>query len=252
MARLLRRQRGFTLFEMVIALVVLGVIGLGIGAYLQLGVEGYVQTVSRDQHQLIARFALEKMSREIRHAAPNSLATRQSGQCLTFYPVRLSGFYLYEPSQQSLAVTPVLGSEADWLAIDGDSWAAVGLGSASQYDAKRDRVLGVAKTREPEVLNVQLAVPLQSRSPGKRFYTYRDKVSYCFESATHSLYRLVGDNAQPSTDTLIAQDVESVAFTASGAGMNSNGMAHIKMVLSDPQSRERYSYQHTVQVMNVL
>ncbi|MGF1680625.1 PilW family protein [Photobacterium minamisatsumaniensis] len=246
-----RMQQGFTLMEMVIALVILAIISLAIGSYLQLGAQGYIGTVNRDRAQSIARFALEKMTREIRHAAPNSVEVNSPGRCLSFYPVKLSGFYLAEPINTALDFSPTVGSVDEWTTIQSNAWMAVGLPSAKQYDEKRNTIRTVEQSSDDGVLTATLALPLTSSSPANRLYSYSEKVSYCFDSTTNELHRLV-DNMLPSKNTLIAQDVQAVSFASEGVGMNSNGMVHIGLVIQREQTGELSNYEHSVQVINVL
>ena len=66
------KTRGFTLMEMIVTIVIGSFIMLGIAGYVQLGMKGYADTIDRQRMQTQAQFVLEKMSREIRHAVPNS------------------------------------------------------------------------------------------------------------------------------------------------------------------------------------
>ena len=88
------KNRGFTLIEMVITIVVGSFIMLGIAGYLQLGAKGYADTIDRQRLQTQAQFVIEKVSREIRHAVPNSFFIDESEKnCLMFMPIEHSGFY---------------------------------------------------------------------------------------------------------------------------------------------------------------
>jgi len=244
----MRRQKGFTLIEMVMALVILGIISLAIGSYLQLGAQGYVDTVNRDRAQGIARFALEKMTREIRHAAPNSVSTSNSGNCLSFYPVRYSGFYQGNPDTSTITVVPAVGTASEWKAIDAkaDLALAVGLPSPAEYDAKRNPISSVVDGAEQGELTVNAGSVLLYSSPAQRAYIYGDKVEYCLAG---SLLTRQGNR--------IAEDVKSVEFVAEGAGLQNNGMVHISLAIekdstNEANSGEAFHYNHTVQVINVL
>ncbi|MCG7584289.1 PilW family protein [Photobacterium sp. OFAV2-7] len=239
----MRWQRGFTLVEMVMALVILGIISLAIGSYLQLGTQGYVDTVNRDRAQSIARFALEKITREVRHAAPNSISTSNYGACLSFYPVRYSGFYQGDPDSAAMSLVPAIGSATEWKAINtqADLALAIGLPSATEYEAKRNTINSVADGTEQGELTVNLAASPLYSSPAKRAYVYGDKVEYCL---TGSLLTRQGNR--------IAEDVKSVEFVAEGAGLQNNGMVHISLVIEKANTDDTFSYNHTVQVINVL
>ncbi|NMT50501.1 PilW family protein, partial [Vibrio parahaemolyticus] len=78
----------------VITIVVGSFIMLGIAGYLQLGAKGYADTIDRQKLQTQAQFVIEKMSREIRHAVPNSFFINEKEKnCLMFMPIEHSGFY---------------------------------------------------------------------------------------------------------------------------------------------------------------
>ncbi|RWX53849.1 PilW family protein [Photobacterium chitinilyticum] len=246
------RQKGFTLIEMVMALVILGIISLAIGSYLQLGAQGYVDTVNRDRAQAVARFALEKITREIRHAAPNSVSTSNEGACLSFYPVRYSGFYQGSPETNMISVIPAVGSVNDWKAIDtkADLVLAVGLPSPAEYDAKRNPIRSVTEGAEQGELTVNAGAALLYSSPAQRAYIYGDKVEYCLAG---SLLTRQGNR--------IAEDVKTVEFVAEGAGLQNNGMVHISLTIEkgytggdavEGSTGEAFNYNHTVQVINVL
>ncbi|MGL5409769.1 MAG: PilW family protein, partial [Shewanella sp.] len=85
--------RGFTLIEMILTIIIGSILVLGIAGFVELGSRGYADTVARQRIQTQAKFVLEKITRELRHAVPNSFASTQKQQCLSFYPIVYSGFY---------------------------------------------------------------------------------------------------------------------------------------------------------------
>ncbi len=91
------KDRGFTLMEMIVTIVVGSFIMLGIAGYVQLGMKGYADTIDRQRIQTQAQFVLEKMTREIRHAVPNSFhVPKGTTNCLEFMPIEYSGFYTFK------------------------------------------------------------------------------------------------------------------------------------------------------------
>ncbi|PSW09606.1 type IV prepilin, MshO [Photobacterium rosenbergii] len=237
---------GFTLMEMVISLVILGIIALAIGSYLQLGAEGYVSTVSRDRVQSQARFTLEKMTREIRHAAPNSLAT--TGSCISFYPIHLAGFTLGDARTTNVELVPTIGDELDWQAITSNNKLAlaVGLGNSAEYAAKPFKINRV--TAGPDGNNtvlVNVSAPLENRSPANRAYAYGQPVSFCLEA--NVLRRNSGNSS-----AVIAEQVLSFDVAVNGKGLENNSMVHLGLIFQDSRTGENFSYEHTVQVINVL
>lgn len=75
--------RGFTLIEMIVTIVIGSIIMLGIAVYLRLGVQGYSDSIVRQRLQTQAQFVTEKMSREIRHAVPNSFFIADDGKTVS-------------------------------------------------------------------------------------------------------------------------------------------------------------------------
>ena len=107
-------SQGFTLIEIIISLMVLGVISLGIGSYLQLGAQGYIQNRDREQLQSQARFAAERISRELRHAVPNSLTVSSDKKCITFTPIEYAGFYTSQTLEEIDTLEGVMSSSVEW------------------------------------------------------------------------------------------------------------------------------------------
>ncbi len=88
-------ERGFTLIEMILTIIVGGIIVLGIAGFVEIGMKGYSETIERQRLQTQAKFVLEKMSREIRHSVPNIVsnsAVSSADSCVSFYPIDYSAF----------------------------------------------------------------------------------------------------------------------------------------------------------------
>ncbi|NOZ12490.1 MAG: type II secretion system protein [Acidobacteria bacterium] len=66
-------EKGFTLIELVISIVLVGIIAGVLVPIIFYGTEGYRQQVARKELVNRARLALERMSRELREAVPNSV-----------------------------------------------------------------------------------------------------------------------------------------------------------------------------------
>lgn len=119
MNSLLFKQKGFTLIELVTVIVILGVLAVGISSFLQFGTRIFSETSARDELISSARFSVERINREVRHALPNSVEAYDNGNslnCISFTPIVLSTIYTDipvepEPASKDIFVIPF--EEAD-------------------------------------------------------------------------------------------------------------------------------------------
>ncbi|NAX49370.1 prepilin-type N-terminal cleavage/methylation domain-containing protein [Photobacterium halotolerans] len=249
----MRPSKGFTLIEMIMALVILAFISLGIGAYLQLGARGYSDTIDRERLQSEARFVIERLTREIRHAAPNSVSF--SSGCLSFYPVLLTAAYLNEPDPTAPVLEVLVPPDSQQISLWNSGIngyrAAVGFVSASDYQADEDASIVVgaltkAPTTADPTASLQLSRWLGDRSPGQRLYLFSDQVAFC--QVGNTLVRRVNNG----TGYTLTNTLSHFNVAVSGAGLNSNGLIHLALTFSDPVSQESSDYSQSVQVINVL
>lgn len=75
---------GFTIVELVIVIVLMGIVAAAISQLIQRPMESYLAQSRRAELVDIADTALKQMSRELRHALPNSIRIACGGQCLEF------------------------------------------------------------------------------------------------------------------------------------------------------------------------
>jgi len=80
-----------TLIELIVVIVLIGVLSAGITQFLGTTVQGYVDTARRDQLASVGRLAVERITRELRHAMPNSV--RVSNNCIEFLQIAASAMY---------------------------------------------------------------------------------------------------------------------------------------------------------------
>lgn len=260
----LKASRGFTLIEMIISLVILGILSLAITGYLQFGAETYISTIGREKLQSESRFLMERIARELRHAAPNSVAEQNLGgmECLSFYPVSLSASYFDKPlsTDTEIAFLPSLPSDAktEWMKGTKNLGLAIGYSNIVQYQ-RINNTFPLQVTSDTSVeqdiytLNYQGSVTAQS--PAKRMYLYRDKVSLCLSAANvggyQSMYRITNEDMMIDLDQVVLSTrITGHQFDVQGAGLNNNGIAHISMTFDF--NGEQSTYNHSVQVLNVL
>ena len=77
------RQRGFTLVELILVIVLCGIVAAMVGAVLSRPLEGFVAQSRRAELVDIGAGALDRMTRDIRMAVPGSLRVSADGQART-------------------------------------------------------------------------------------------------------------------------------------------------------------------------
>ena len=245
------KQRGFTLIEMIVTIVVVAVIGLAIAGFVEYGMKGYVETIDRQKVQVKGQFVVEKMSREVSHAVPNSFdssitpasASSYAQKCLVFYAIKYSGFYHFDEATNDLNF--IIGQDAPEL--EADDYLIINPTAYSEFVAgstKRIPLVGLVSTN-----NVFTApsVNLSSQSIAQRHYIYdgSDPVSYCLVNDTVQNQGLIQRNGVTVADSI--NYVQS-NFRYEEPSLQRGGVIHIDLVLE--QNSEVSVYQQDVQVLN--
>jgi MSHA biogenesis protein MshO len=88
-------NNGFTLVELILVIIVLGILATVTTSYLGLGVRMYTEANDRAQLLNQSRFAIERLTRELRNVVPNSV--RIEGSCLEFMPLSAAARYSIAP-----------------------------------------------------------------------------------------------------------------------------------------------------------
>ncbi|MDE2117930.1 MAG: prepilin-type N-terminal cleavage/methylation domain-containing protein [Betaproteobacteria bacterium] len=73
------KERGFTLVEMIMVIVITGIIGGIVAIFIRAPVQGYVDSARRAEMTDIADTALRRITRDLRLALPNSVRVNTSG-----------------------------------------------------------------------------------------------------------------------------------------------------------------------------
>ncbi|EIV8469162.1 prepilin-type N-terminal cleavage/methylation domain-containing protein [Vibrio vulnificus] len=226
-------SRGFTLVEMVLTLIVGSILVLGIAGFVELGTKGYADSVDRQRIQTQAQFVLEKLSREFRHAVPNSFS--DNGNCLSFYPIVYSGFYAVEGNNIQFLIgnTNATSPLANGLSLV--------INPSRQQDLVSDSfdVSGLTNVAGYFAVSNQ-AASLESNSINRRHYIFNanGRVEYCFTAG-----RISRNGVQ------VADSVSAASFNYLEPTLQRGGLVHIKLTFT--QNDESSHYQQDVQVLNV-
>ncbi|BDM63093.1 MSHA biogenesis protein MshO [Shewanella sp. NFH-SH190041] len=269
-----RRRLGFTLVEMVTVLIILGVIAVGVSSFLIFGTRIFVDSTSVDQVLSQSRFALERMTRELRGAVPNSLRVKTDGvswQCLEFVPIVASTSYLDMPiypqsaASSGTVIKPINPIISDQMAliyplVSGDVYSDPASTTGKLFDLKQ-----VSEDNHEQTLTFERPVQFAEASPRQRVFFVTQPVSYCFitESDGGNLYRFAnyGINhpqqltpLQMSNGVLMAQNISNDIATDPPFSLTPSTLVNNALVQLTPEFQvigEKFRYQQQVQVINV-
>lgn len=261
-----KHHQGFTLIEMVTVVVILGILSTGISSFISFGTQSYSNAADREELISAARFAIERLNREVRNALPNSIrvTSNTSKQCLEFVPIAEGVIYLDIPvapgaEKNTIEIVPF----NEDLAASVNKLSVYALHSADIYNnaagviASFDSV--TSGPLQPTIITLQALTLFAKDSPTKRLYFIDQTVAYCVENQV--LYRYEGhgylsDNTPDSASgdkvlmaEYIANDNSDDPFQTFPATLQRNGLVLVKF--SFMRNLETIVFNNGIQVANV-
>lgn len=272
-------QRGFTLVELVMVIVIMGVIGGIVSVFMKSPIDAYIASGRRAALTDVADTVVRRMARDIHSSLPNSIRTSGSS-CIEFIPTKTGG--RYRADEKTLGDDTSLDfSKADgtFNMLGSNSALPVaqqigindlvvvynlGIAGASAYDPVSSNnfttvtSIGSETAGETTINIATKQFPLASA--GNRFQVVaatEQQVAYVCNGT--NLYRSVA--SAPSTsatcghalsDPIIASHVDCTQTTFSYSGSDLARNALVSMVLSvlDSSGTEAVTLQHEVHVSN--
>lgn len=129
-------QKGFTLVELIMVIVITGIISGMVAIFIKTAVNQYIDIASRAEMTDIADTALRRLARDIRTAVPNSV--RLSGTYLEFLPTKTGGRY----RANAIGGSGSCGAAGDELSFTAADSCFEITGSAIDFSAGDSIVMG--------------------------------------------------------------------------------------------------------------
>jgi MSHA biogenesis protein MshO len=271
-----RRQSGFTLMELIIVMIIMGVMSVGIAGFIKLSTQTYLNVTERDELLANARFAVERLNREVRNAVPNSMREKSDSitRCLEFVPIIASTVYSEIPvapedAVEILTVIPFqlvngnnyfCNSCGDVVMVyplnDSEVYQSHSEDTGKAFDIAKYEVSTIANT--PAEIELNQEVTFTEDSPTNRAYIFNEPVSYCISGTR--LTRYAGYAFQTEQDlppfvggrnSLMAEDVDfsSSSFTVFEASLQRNAVVQIK--LNFTRDGEQVVFDNAIHITNI-
>ena len=246
----LSSERGFTLVEMIMVMVITGIIGSMVAIFIKAPVQGYVESARRAEMIDIADIALHRITRDLRLALPNSVRVYTSGAgastifYLDFLSTSSGGRYRANDTGTTYCAAAAPANSDKLLFTDADTCFEI-LGPQIQFQANDQvviynlgnpgqdayegntaashvrRAYAGATASPVSFVLLTSANPFPFDSPTQRFQVVHEQVRYICDPVAHTLtrYSLVTAIVAPSatvpgvSGALLATNVSSCSFT---------------------------------------
>lgn len=263
------KSKGFTLIEFIVAMVLLGILAVGVSSFLQFGSQIYSDASARDQILSSARFAIERLNRELRGALPNSARITTNG-CLEFMPIQSSAIYVdipvapdsasdkvtIVPASTTVSITDVVTFNAIVYPLNSND---VYLSSNQKFYPIDSAIYSTNSSIDPHVLTLDSSVLFAEESTTNRVYFIDDSVMYCIEGSddNNSLIRydvtshsITGEPVNLSNRAVMAEYLkDDSAFSTIGANLQRNAIVSIRLYFT--RQFEEILFENEIQVPNV-
>ena len=270
---LVEQQRGFTLVELIITIVMLSILAVGSIQFVSFSAQSYVQTVERSHHSNQASIINEKISRKLRNALPNSIRVTTDGACVEWIEIISASLYIQ---------APVLGSsspdgEVQIIPVDGalpnTGYVTISPNQVSPllYDNSRNPgsitpipAVFTGTLGNISVYSIASGFRFEYGSAQQRLYFTSSPKAFCQQGNylfSYENYGFVGDvsnlfsslpsslpNRKLISDSLITN---SLQFSSGSSSLRRNSLLTYSYILRSGSSDERLVVNQEVQIRNV-
>ncbi|USD37271.1 PilW family protein [Ferrimonas sp. SCSIO 43195] len=261
------RQRGFTLMELLVTMLILVIIAIGVTSFINFSTRIYVDSQQWGDAVAQQRYGMQRLSLEVRDALPGSMAvtTTTTAHCLTFRPIVNSGHFLEapvhnNPQQVSIFALDCCTAAGCQACIPDDAGNQFGIAILDGYAVPNPLPKFPNSSCNGDnicTLNLDTALTQGDFSVGKRFYLADNPISYCLQN-TGALVRTSGSDVNTMgegyTNNLAACNLndrnnEQCPFIIQPPSLARNNVVKLQLWLTQAGQSTRFAQE--VQLENV-
>lgn len=272
-------QRGFTLIEAIIVIVLTGIVAAVVARFIVLPVQAHLDTTARAQLVDQADLALRHIGRDLRRALPNSTRVNASGQALELVPTTAAARYATQGSGAlsfgstdtgfSVVGPPLTLTSGQTLVfynlgpgITGSDVYAPSGTAAEQATSNRRSATNAAGQATAVTLSTLAGLPVGAFASPHRVLAVEPPVSYRCDLGAGTLTRHQGygfqatqpDPPTSGTAALLASGVTGCRFSVESSLVASHAaLVHLRLALATTTSAgtESITLHHAVHVDNL-